>query len=271
MRPRSDRAPAPVALGWAGSALLHAGLLGIGTLAAASTRAAGPSAAVEEATIEIRLVLPGTIAPARGGLVATLAPDHRSEPAAYVPPDFEFLPLAPELEDEPFDPLSELAREEHAEVAGSRRERLVLAGRVGARAAGERAASAGGGPGEERAASPGDARASAGAGGNASSAGVADGSTEGDPSRGLRLLSAPDPEYPRDSIRRGEEGSVRCAIAIDLEGRVLEVEVLAGSGHPALDRAAVAGLRRWRFEPARSEGGEPIPARIVHVVTFRLR
>ena len=84
-----------------------------------------------------------------------------------------------------------------------------------------------------------------------------------------QLLSDPSPDYPADSIRRGEEGSVLCAMHVDEEGHVAEVEVLRSSGHPTLDRAAAEALRRWIFEPARADG-KPVAARVLHQVVFRL-
>lgn len=84
-----------------------------------------------------------------------------------------------------------------------------------------------------------------------------------------QLVSDPRPDYPADSIRRGEEGSVLCAMHVDEQGHVAEVEVLRSSGHSALDRAAAEALRRWIFEPAR-EDGKPVAARVLHQVVFRL-
>jgi TonB family protein len=84
-----------------------------------------------------------------------------------------------------------------------------------------------------------------------------------------KLASDPRPDYPPESVRRGEEGSVLCAMRVDEEGHVADVEILRSSGHPALDRAAVEALRRWIFEPAR-EDGKPAAARVLHQVVFRL-
>lgn len=64
----------------------------------------------------------------------------------------------------------------------------------------------------------------------------------------LRALRSDRPEYPEEARRRNEEGSVTCRLAIDREGRVVEVVVVVSSGSAALDRAAVRALKRWRFE-----------------------
>lgn len=86
---------------------------------------------------------------------------------------------------------------------------------------------------------------------------------------GPLALEAPPPVYPSACVRRGEEGSVLCALHVDTAGRVTEVEVLQSSGHRRLDEAAKTALRRWRFEPARKDG-RVVHARIQHRVHFRL-
>jgi periplasmic protein TonB len=102
-----------------------------------------------------------------------------------------------------------------------------------------------------------------------------------DPSLGARAIGAvvppgaadgyrnAPPEYPPDSRRRGEEGVVRLSLSIGTDGRVAEASVAASSGHPALDAAAVAAARRWRFRPA-TQAGLPVPATVATAVQFRL-
>jgi protein TonB len=123
-----------------------------------------------------------------------------------------------------------------------------------------------------------EAPSSGSGGGAGGGAGSGTGSHEGKGADGkgpavrstpARLVSDPRPDYPTDSVRRGEEGTVLCAMRVDEDGRVADVEVLRSSGHPALDRAAAAALRRWVFEPARADG-QPVPARVLHQVVFRL-
>ncbi len=66
------------------------------------------------------------------------------------------------------------------------------------------------------------------------------------------------PEYPLLSRRRGEEGTVALGLEVRPDGPVGPVTVLESSGHPALDAAAVAAVRRWRFDPgALAEEGSP--------------
>ncbi len=102
-----------------------------------------------------------------------------------------------------------------------------------------------------------------------------------DPSIGARATGAvvppgvdggyrnPPPDYPAESRRRGEEGVVRLRLRVSAEGRVEQADIVASSGHPALDRAAVAATRQWRFRPA-SQAGLPVTATLATAVHFRL-
>jgi protein TonB len=66
---------------------------------------------------------------------------------------------------------------------------------------------------------------------------------------------APLPPYPRSELQRGVQGTVILRIAVDGEGRVLEVQIEQSSGHRRLDRAAQQQVaRHWRFRPARRDG-----------------
>jgi len=84
-----------------------------------------------------------------------------------------------------------------------------------------------------------------------------------------RLLSGAPPAYPRESVGRGEEGTVLLRLSISARGGVASVEVVGSSGHLRLDRAARDALLAWRFEPA-TLGGEAIASTLLHPVTFRL-
>lgn len=79
-----------------------------------------------------------------------------------------------------------------------------------------------------------------------------------------------DPVYPLESRRRRAQGSVQLEVEIDERGAVSAVHVLRSSGHLLLDRAAVAAVQQWHFEPAR-RGNEAVPSRLVQSVVFQLR
>jgi protein TonB len=48
------------------------------------------------------------------------------------------------------------------------------------------------------------------------------------------------------------------------------VELRESSGHPRLDDAAAAAVRRWRFVPAR-RGEQPVGAWVLVPISFNLR
>ena len=77
------------------------------------------------------------------------------------------------------------------------------------------------------------------------------------------------PEYPASAKRLEQEGVVGLLLFVGPDGRVTEVQVEKSSGYPALDQAAAAEARRWRFLPAQNEG-QPVGAWHRISVRFRL-
>ncbi len=69
-----------------------------------------------------------------------------------------------------------------------------------------------------------------------------------------RNRNNPKPAYPAVSRRRGEEGVVTLQMVITTAGRPTQVKVLKSSGFPRLDQAALAAVKKWRYEPARQNG-----------------
>lgn len=64
-------------------------------------------------------------------------------------------------------------------------------------------------------------------------------------------LNNPEPPYPPESRRRGEEGRVVLKVRVSKEGTAESVEVERSSGHRRLDMVARKTVSRWRFIPAR--------------------
>jgi protein TonB len=80
---------------------------------------------------------------------------------------------------------------------------------------------------------------------------------------------APKPQYPETARRGGKEGRVLLRVLVNEEGRSAFVEVNLSSGVEALDQAAVAAIKRWRFAPARN-GGQPVESWVRIPIDFRL-
>ena len=82
-------------------------------------------------------------------------------------------------------------------------------------------------------------------------------------------LSNPAPVHPLASRRRGEQGAVLLRLIVTAEGLAKNVAVDKSSGFPALDEAAAAAVRNWRFVPAR-QGAQAIELPYLQPITFKL-
>lgn len=106
---------------------------------------------------------------------------------------------------------------------------------------------------------------SSGAGGGAQNGGVKSGI-----SRGPRVVSRSEPDYPETARENGWQGTVRLQILVSRQGSVEDVKLVAGSGYGELDEAAVQNIRTWRFIPA-LQNGEATDAWVTVPVSFSLR
>jgi protein TonB len=68
------------------------------------------------------------------------------------------------------------------------------------------------------------------------------------------LLSGAPPSYPMGSRRKREQGTVVLRLVISEDGRVSDVSIHRSSGFSALDEAAVAAVRKWRWSPTIRDG-----------------
>lgn len=65
----------------------------------------------------------------------------------------------------------------------------------------------------------------------------------------VAYIEPPQPKYPPESRRSGEEGLVVLRVLINEIGAVARVDVERSSGHSRLDDAACQAVRRARFRP----------------------
>lgn len=72
---------------------------------------------------------------------------------------------------------------------------------------------------------------------------------------------SPPPSYPPAALRRGDSGTVVVRVDVDATGYPSNVTIIERSGSRDLDRAASDAVRRWRFQPAQSNG-QPVPGSI---------
>lgn len=83
-----------------------------------------------------------------------------------------------------------------------------------------------------------------------------------------RLVQQTKMAYPEDAFGAGIQGTVVVELVVDEEGRVSHAE--ARESVPALDAAALAAVREWRFAPAKL-AGKPIATVVSIPVEFTIR
>lgn len=65
-------------------------------------------------------------------------------------------------------------------------------------------------------------------------------------------------EYPDAAIRKKQEGEVRLSMCMSADGRASQVKVIRSSGVESLDQAAVKGMAKLRFTPAKDGAGKAV-------------
>jgi protein TonB len=68
---------------------------------------------------------------------------------------------------------------------------------------------------------------------------------------GVSYAHTPKPAYPEDARKAGWEGTVILGALVNVGGKAEKIEIKGSSGYAPLDQAAVEGLERWLFRPAR--------------------
>jgi len=76
-----------------------------------------------------------------------------------------------------------------------------------------------------------------------------------DPDRFAKMLVD---DYPSAAQRKKQEGEVSLSMCMSADGRASDVKVIKSSGVEALDEAAVKGVAKLRFQPAKDHQGKPV-------------
>jgi len=79
----------------------------------------------------------------------------------------------------------------------------------------------------------------------------------------------PPPDYPPLARRRNLEGTVQLDVLVNSRGGVNEVRLAETSGHELLDRAAMAAVQNWLFQPGK-RGDETIDMWVRVPIRFAL-
>ncbi|MCG5077993.1 energy transducer TonB [Paraburkholderia tagetis] len=77
------------------------------------------------------------------------------------------------------------------------------------------------------------------------------------------------PDYPPQSLRRGQAGTVVVELDTDVAGRVSAARIVTSSGYEHLDEVARAAVLASHCRPY-AEDGRALPARADVPVTFNL-
>ena len=80
----------------------------------------------------------------------------------------------------------------------------------------------------------------------------------------------PSPHYPRIARKRGYEGTVVLEVLVDPDGRVKDLQVFKSGGYAILDKAAVASVKDWLFEPG-MRGDEKLEMWVKIPIRFQLK
>ncbi|MCD6380221.1 energy transducer TonB [bacterium] len=83
------------------------------------------------------------------------------------------------------------------------------------------------------------------------------------------LIKMVSPRYPELARLAGIEGAVTLRVLVSEKGAVISVSVLHSDVTPAMDNAAIAAIRKFRFKPARQRM-KPVKAFMAIPIVFRL-
>lgn len=72
------------------------------------------------------------------------------------------------------------------------------------------------------------------------------------PSNELHAISTPAPAYPTEAFRGGTSGEVQVEFTVGTDGSVTSARVVRATPPRTFDRAALAAVNRWRFQPVSS-------------------
>lgn len=78
------------------------------------------------------------------------------------------------------------------------------------------------------------------------------------------------PRYPPQAVREHHEGKVSLKVLVGRDGKATDLAIESSSGYDELDRAAIATVQAWTFNPARKDGN-PVESHVRVPVDFSLK
>ncbi len=91
----------------------------------------------------------------------------------------------------------------------------------------------------------------------------------GGESREARLTRQVPPAFPPEAARKRQSGWVEVRISVGPQGNVTGADVVRAQPSRVFDRAALAAVRQWRFDPA-LRNGQPIASQRTQRIEFKL-
>ena len=82
-------------------------------------------------------------------------------------------------------------------------------------------------------------------------------------------LSGSIPKYPRNAIRREQEGRVVVSLTVNVDGRTSDVKIMHSSGYYLLDKAVLRFVKHEEFHPA-SQNNTPYTSKQEFAFVFIL-
>jgi TonB family protein len=79
-------------------------------------------------------------------------------------------------------------------------------------------------------------------------------------------LAVAPPLYPADMVRGNRSGDVELRLRIGVDGKPVYLRTVSSS-HQAFEKAAIASMKRWKFEPQRI-AGRPVEVEVSQPVRF---
>jgi len=84
-----------------------------------------------------------------------------------------------------------------------------------------------------------------------------DAKTGGNSLARVDFASCAKPQYPREDLQAGHQGTVNLGFLVDENGQVMDSKVTTSSGFATLDEAVRTALVKCRFHPA-LDNGKPV-------------
>jgi len=84
-----------------------------------------------------------------------------------------------------------------------------------------------------------------------------------------KLIKIVMPQYPEEARKDRIEGKVVVSLNLDEEGNVVEADVVTSEPTSIFDEAALAAVRKYKFEPT-TKDGEAIKVKIEQTIIFAL-